>query len=106
MRLVLMNGSAKGKEFDLVTGTNLIGRWDPDDAAFPEVDLETEDSEAKISRKHAMVRVISGAVTVEDLGSLNGTFLNRTQKLEKGKPLALKAGDEINVGALMLRFEP
>jgi pSer/pThr/pTyr-binding forkhead associated (FHA) protein len=105
MRLVLLNGSAKGQEFELVEGTNLIGRWDPEDAAFPEIDLESEDTEAKISRKHAMLRVSSDAVTVEDLGSLNGTFLNRTERLERGKPLVLKPGDELNVGALLLRFE-
>jgi pSer/pThr/pTyr-binding forkhead associated (FHA) protein len=105
MRLVLMNGSAKGREFELVEGTNLIGRWDPEDAAFPEIDLESEDAEAKISRKHAMIRVSGASVTVEDLGSLNGTFLNRSERLERGKPLALKAGDEVNVGALFLRFE-
>ena len=104
MRLVLLNGPSQGKEFALAPGSNLIGRWDSDDGSFPEVDLEQEDVDAKISRKHAVVHVRESGITIEDAGSLNGTFLNRVTKLEQGKPVTLKVGDEINIGALVFRF--
>jgi pSer/pThr/pTyr-binding forkhead associated (FHA) protein len=78
-------------------GDNLIGRWDPDSGAFPEVDLEADDPEARISRKHALIRV-SDKVTIEDIGSLNGTFVNRGPRLEPGSPVELKDGDEIIIG--------
>jgi pSer/pThr/pTyr-binding forkhead associated (FHA) protein len=86
-----------GKVFPLQVGDNLVGRWDPDSGAFPEVDLETDDPEARISRKHALIRV-SDQIEIEDIGSLNGTFVNRGPRLEPGSPVTLKDGDEIIIG--------
>jgi hypothetical protein len=96
-KLTVVRGGMVGKVFPLQLGDNLVGRWDPDSGAFPEVDLETDDPEARISRKHALIR-ISDTVTIEDIGSLNGTFVNRGRRLEPGSPAALKDGDEIIVG--------
>jgi hypothetical protein len=96
-KLTVVRGGTVGKVFPLQLGDNLVGRWDPDSGAFPEVDLETDDPEARISRKHALIR-ISDTVTIEDIGSLNGTFVNRGRRLEPGSPAALKDGDEIIVG--------
>jgi FHA domain len=96
-KLTIVRGGTVGKVFPLQPGDNLVGRWDPDSGAFPEVDLETDDPEARISRKHALIRV-SDSVTVEDIGSLNGTFVNRGRRLDPGSPAVLKDGDEIIVG--------
>jgi len=96
-KLTIIRGGTVGKVFPLQPGDNLVGRWDPDSGAFPEVDLETDDPEARISRKHALIRV-SDAVTIEDIGSLNGTFVNRGRRLEPGSPATLKDGDEIIIG--------
>lgn len=96
-KLTVVRGGTVGKVFPLQLGDNLVGRWDPDSGAFPEVDLETDDPEARISRKHALIR-ISDTATIEDIGSLNGTFVNRGRRLEPGSPAALKDGDEIIVG--------
>ncbi|MBX7137396.1 MAG: FHA domain-containing protein [Oligoflexia bacterium] len=105
MRLVVLRGSGQGKAFQLEQGSNLIGRWDPDSGAFPEIDLEEEDPEAKVSRKHAVIECTGEMVTIEDLGSRNGTYLNRDQKLEPGRQYDLKVGDELIVGKTFLRFE-
>jgi pSer/pThr/pTyr-binding forkhead associated (FHA) protein len=105
LRLVVSRGEYKGKVFLVEGGKNLIGRWDPDAGAFPEIDLTKEDVDAKISRKHALVEVADSKVTIEDLGSLNGTFVNRGSRLESGKKHELKSGDEIIVGKTFLRFE-
>lgn len=96
-KLTVTRGGTVGKEFPLQAGDNLVGRWDPDSGSFPEVDLETDDTEARISRKHALIRV-GDSITIEDIGSLNGTFVNRGPRLEPGSPMPLKDGDEIIVG--------
>lgn len=105
MRLVIVRGEGQGKTFPLEQGSNLIGRWDPDSGAFPEIDLEKEDVEAKISRKHAVIECKGTQVTVEDVGSRNGTFINRGPRLEPGVKHDLKSGDEVIVGKTFLKLE-
>src|SRR5271166_5453942 len=63
-KLVIARGGRQGHEFPLEAGNNLIGRWDPETGSFPEVDLEQDDPEAKISRKHALIRIDGAKVTV------------------------------------------
>ena len=105
MKLVLMLGGVAGKEFPLEEGNNLLGRWDPETGAFPEIDLEEEDVDAKVSRKHAVIEVAQGAAVIKDAESCNGTYLNGSQKLQPGVAYQLKPGDEIIVGKVVLRFE-
>jgi FHA domain len=97
-RLKLLRGGRVGHEFGLDSGNNLVGRWDPETGAFPEVDLEADDPEAKISRKHALIRLDGSKITIEDIGSLNGTYVNRQPRLAPGTPQDLKDGDEIIIG--------
>jgi hypothetical protein len=104
-RLKIVRGSErKNQEFPLEDGNNLVGRWDPETGAFPEVDLDADDPEAKISRKHALIRIADGKITVEDIGSLNGTYVNRGSRLQPGSPVELKTGDEIIVGKTFLKL--
>jgi hypothetical protein len=103
-KLAIIRGGRKGQEFELESGNNLIGRWDPDTGAFPEVDLDQDDPEAKISRRHALIRIDGGKITIEDIGSLNGTFVNRQPRLAPGNPLELKTGDEIIIGKTFLKL--
>jgi pSer/pThr/pTyr-binding forkhead associated (FHA) protein len=103
-RFQVVRGGRKGQEFQLEDGNNLIGRWDPETGAFPEVDLDQDDPEAKVSRKHALVRIENGKITVEDIGSLNGTYVNRQPRLAPGTPVELKAGDEIIIGKTFLKL--
>ena len=56
----------------------LIGRNDPATGAFPEVDLATEEAfEKGVSRRHARVAERGGILVIEDLGSINGTSVNK-----------------------------
>jgi pSer/pThr/pTyr-binding forkhead associated (FHA) protein len=105
MKLVIIRGDFLGKVYVLEEGSNLVGRWDPESSSFPEIDLEKEDVDAKVSRKHAVVEVTGTQVTVEDIGSMNGTFINRGPKLERGIKYDLKAGDELIVGKVFFRLE-
>lgn len=105
-RLIITRGGTVGKEFPLERqGETQIGRWDPDGGAFPEVDLTQDDPEAKISRKHARIFFRDGAYHLEDVGSLNGTFINRGSRLMPGSPQSLKDTDEILLGKTFFRFQ-
>ncbi|SRR5579875_730951 len=103
-KLSIIRGGRRGQEFELEPGNNLVGRWDPETGAFPEVDLDADDPEAKVSRKHALIRIDSGRITIEDIGSLNGTYVNRQPRLQPGNPVDLKDGDEIIIGKTFLKL--
>jgi len=103
-KLSVVRGGRKGQEFPLEDGNNLIGRWDPETGSFPEVDLDADDPEAKISRKHALIRIDAGKITIEDIGSLNGTYVNRQPRLSPGSPAEIKSGDEVIIGKTFLKL--
>ena len=103
-KLSVVRGGRKGQEFPLEDGNNLIGRWDPETGSFPEVDLDADDPEAKISRKHALLRIEGGKITIEDIGSLNGTYVNRQPRLSPGSPAEIKSGDEVIIGKTFLKL--
>ena len=102
--LVIERGSSAGKQFPLNNPDANIGRWDADGGVFPDVDLDSDDPEAKVSRRHACISLRDGQYVIEDLGSTNGTFVNRGHRLAPGNSQPLKDGDEIIVGKTFLRF--
>ncbi len=79
-------------EVALLEGENLIGR-DPE--------CRVRINSPKVSRRHARVIVAETQATVEDLGSKNGTYLER-ELVEEAKPLT--DGDEISVGPALFVF--
>lgn len=89
----------------LEIGEHMIGRGDSESDVFPEIDLEDFDPEAKVSRKHALLRITKTGVTIEDLGSLNGTFINRKPRLAINTKHPLSSGDEVAIGATFLKVE-
>ena len=103
-KLIIDRGEAAGTEFPISRDEATIGRWDADNGIFPDVDLDTFDQEAKVSRRHARVILREGKYLLEDLGSTNGTFVNRGRRLLPGTPQPLVDGDEIIVGKTFLRF--
>jgi hypothetical protein len=86
--LVVKNGPLAGRRFE-VTGELVIGR-EHGGATF---------EDALVSRRHALVRALPGALEVEDLGSTNGTFIDG-ERLEGRR--AVGAGAEIRVGNTVL----
>jgi len=102
--LVIERGRSLGKKFVLSNLESQIGRWDADGGVFPDVDLDAEDPEAKVSRRHARITFRDGKYFLEDLGSTNGTFVNRGRRLPPGQPQPLQDGDEIIVVKTFLRF--
>ena len=92
-----------GREVELpLTKEVNIGRLDPASNCFPEVDLTSDGALKKgISRWHAKITKRESGVFIEDLGSMNGTFLNR-RRLAPYFPQALKSGDRLQLGKLTL----
>jgi pSer/pThr/pTyr-binding forkhead associated (FHA) protein len=73
-----------GREHPLRPGLNVIGR---------EGDIALPDS--KISRRHAQISHDNGVLTVEDLGSSNGTKVDGNP-LSVGQPVTLKGGEKLS----------
>ena len=92
-QLLVSEGNARDARL-AVDGELLVGR-----AAAVEEGRLGDDPE--ISRRHArLVRGASGELTVEDLGSANGTFVNG-DRLEAARTLQL--GDVVRMGTTVLQ---
>ncbi len=100
-RLIVLRGQRMNAEYQIYEGDNYIGR--ADDKAV-DVDLEDQEPPDRIwsSRQHAVVSFEGTALTIEDLNSTNGTYLNRT-KIESGKKIPLSLNDVIQIGTVQLR---
>jgi hypothetical protein len=90
--LKFISGKYQGGEFPLKGDKQLIiGRSS---------ELDIVLVEDMVSRKHAKITMKGGLITIEDLGSTNGTFVNG----EKIKSQRLKEGDRILVGTSILKL--
>jgi len=78
------------REIVLTEGENILGRGAE---SVERLDRDT------VSRRHARVVIAGGTVTIEDLGSKNGTYLHG-QPVEAASPLA--DGDQIWLGSVPL----
>ena len=91
--LVVRRGPNSGSRFLLDSDTTTAGR-------HPSSDIFLDD--VTVSRRHAeFVRTADG-FSVRDVGSLNGTYVNR----ERIDEAALAGGDEVQVGKYRLVFYP
>jgi pSer/pThr/pTyr-binding forkhead associated (FHA) protein len=82
----------------------VIGRTDPVQNIYPDVDLAEQDGEKSgVSRRHARILQRPDGVYIEDLNSTNFTILNRI-RLQPGRTYPLKDGDEIRLGVLTLEY--
>jgi pSer/pThr/pTyr-binding forkhead associated (FHA) protein len=93
-RLSVRQGSNAGQTFTLKAGENVIGRVSGLDMTIPDT---------LISRRHAVITVERDRVTIKDLDSANGTFVNH-QRIS-GRPVVLHDGDQIGVGDAVLVFQ-
>jgi pSer/pThr/pTyr-binding forkhead associated (FHA) protein len=89
--VVRSGGGRAGETFPLGAEETTIGR-------SPDCDIFLDD--VTVSRRHAVLKRNSNELEIEDLGSLNGTFLNR-RRIETG---VLSDGDELQIGKYKLTF--
>jgi len=93
-----------GQRFDLDRDEVLLGRSDPVDQVVPDVDLSyCGGFEQGVSRRHAVIMSDDNGFVLEDLGSTNGTVVNR-EKVVPGTPVNLMEGDVIHLGKMKAIF--
>lgn len=100
-RLRVIRGLKLNIEYPIADGANYIGRWDSE---VVEIDLSDQEPADRVwsSRRHALLTLSSGIMTLEDLHSLNGTFVNR-RRLYPGQTRVLAANDVILIGTVQLQ---
>ncbi|HXW45732.1 MAG TPA: FHA domain-containing protein [Streptosporangiaceae bacterium] len=89
--LSVRRGPNAGSQFLLDSDLTLVGR-------HPDSDIFLDD--VTVSRRHAEFYRQGGRFTVRDVGSLNGTYVNR-ERIEEAQ---LNEGDEVQVGKFRLVF--
>ena len=89
--LVVKRGPNAGSRFLLDAEVTTAGR-------HPESDIFLDD--VTVSRRHAEFRREDGGFVLRDVGSLNGTYLNR----ERIDAAGLAGGDEVQIGKYRLVF--
>jgi hypothetical protein len=89
--LVVQRGPSAGSRFLLDTDVVAAGR-------HPESEIFLDD--VTVSRRHAEFRRTPDGYTVADVGSLNGTYVNRDRIDE----VALQGGDEVQIGKYRLVY--
>ena len=89
--LVVLRGPNTGARFLLDSDEVSTGR-------HPDSDIFLDD--VTVSRKHATFRREGGVFLVRDVGSLNGTYVNR----ERIDEATLTTGDEVQIGKFRLVF--
>jgi adenylate cyclase len=92
-RFVITDPSARTQIFEITGPTLSVGRAESNDLVL---------RHPSVSRHHARVSVLPGDITlINDLGSMNGTFVNNTQIQEH----QLKDQDRVAIGMYELKYE-
>jgi hypothetical protein len=85
--VVLVSLNGRTQTYPLIKEETFLGRHDSNDIHVPE---------QTVTGRHAVIRLKSGKVSIEDLGSTNGTFVNG----ERIRAKEINAGDRIRVGQI------
>ena len=89
--VVRAGGGRAGESFKPTGERTRIGR-------SPDCEIFLDD--VTVSRNHAVLLQSDGQFTVEDQGSLNGTFVNR-KRIDSAQ---LEEGDEVQIGKYRMTF--
>jgi FHA domain/zinc-ribbon domain len=89
--VVRAGGGRAGESFEAAGPKTLVGR-------SPDCDVFLDD--VTVSRRHAEIVRENDDYVIRDLGSLNGTFVNR-QRIESS---VLSADDEVQIGKYRMTF--
>jgi pSer/pThr/pTyr-binding forkhead associated (FHA) protein len=90
--LLVQRGPDAGARFLLDTDVVTVGR-------HPDSDIFLDD--ISVSRRHATFTRSEGRYVIADLGSLNGSYVNRDRI---DTDVALSGGDEVQIGKYRLIF--
>jgi len=88
VRLVVKKGASPGRALRLKSEETIVGR---------RKDCDLRIRSAEVSRRHCLLSFQDGVLHVEDLDSVNGTFLNKQRV--SGRLIA-RPGDELEIGPI------
>ncbi len=80
-----------------------VGRLDPVNSIYPDIDLTAIDNQLTTSRRHARLRRRGSGFFIQEEQATNGTYVNG-QRISSARPLEIRAGDDIMFGAVPMRF--
>ncbi len=95
---------------DVATGTafffsngdeTTIGRADPVTGILPDVDLTPVDNNRSVSRRHAKIIKRRDYHVLEEVGTVNGTYVN-DQRIPTG-PVPVVNGDLVKIGLIPMK---
>ncbi|MHC4981933.1 MAG: FHA domain-containing protein [Planctomycetota bacterium] len=92
VKLVFFKPNGRRKDFSVTNSVTLVGRGEDCDLQVPL---------ANISRKHCKIRLGGDGLSVDDLESSNGTFVNNQRVISS----PLKAGDRLVVGPVVFTVQ-
>lgn len=103
-RLKVMRGLKVGVEFPIYGDYNYIGRADDKPV---DIDLEDQEPPDRVwcSRQHAVIHFdeAAGTITLEDLNSSNGTYVNRN-RVYPGEKKPLNPNDVVQIGTVHMKL--
>jgi hypothetical protein len=100
-RLLVLRGQKRPTEYPIYEGRNYLGRTGEQPVDIDLADQEPPDH-ACCSCPHACITFEDGRLFIEDLASLNGTFVNRV-RIYPGQHQPLAVNDLIQIGAVLLK---
>jgi FHA domain len=102
-KLVVLRGQKINAEFPIYEGLNFIGRADEKPV---DIDLEDQEPPDRVwcSRQHALISFEDSVLTIEDLNSANGTYVNRA-RIYPGQKRPLNVNDVIQIGTVQLKLK-
>jgi hypothetical protein len=102
-KLVVIRGQKINAEYPIYPDLNFIGRADEKPV---DIDLEDQEPPDRIwcSRQHALITLEEGILTIEDLNSANGTYVNRA-RVYPGQKKQLAVGDTIQIGNVQMKVK-
>jgi hypothetical protein len=100
-KLLVLRGQKRNVEYPIYDGLNFIGRADEKPV---DIDLEDQEPPDRVwcSRQHACISFEGNQLSIEDLNSANGTFINRA-KLYPGQKRLLGVNDIIQIGNVQMK---
>jgi len=102
-KLVVIRGQKINFEFPIYPDLNFIGRADEKPV---DIDLEDQEPPDRVwcSRQHALITFEEGSLTIEDLNSANGTYVNRA-RVYPGQKRPLSVNDVVQIGNVQMKVK-
>jgi hypothetical protein len=100
-KLIVLRGNKRNTEYPIYEGQNFVGRADEKPV---DIDLEDQEPPDRVwsSRQHACIFFENGELSIEDLNSSNGTFVNRA-RIYPGQKKGLNVNDVVQIGTVQLK---